>query len=360
MARNSTNPIYRNSFRKRGFSFLNKAGNFRGEMNLAYMWQTRQDWMRMTQSYVIQKLPQLGPKPLGITRNHEYAPPVKDPESFSFIIAGDTGTNSPAQYLVSTAISRQDIYPSEFCMLLGDVIYPTGGEESYQYGLFEAFKHYDKPILALPGNHDWYDSLKAYRKFFVQDASKHPLAAKYGWQSPQLPNWYYFMDFGDKLRVICLDTGLSGKMEQNRKAQLQWLDHLLETAGDRKVIVMMHHPLYSLKHRSHEKRLRQLIEKRLDKANVVAVFTGHDHNYQRHTVNGRQHVIQGAGGAALHKLPEQRLVDTADGKTQRLTRKALWDQRFSFIHCRYENGQLTCTTFSAHELPGLILDQFVV
>lgn len=317
-------------------------------------------------------IPGLIPRPsLPDSKRFHYPLPVQSSADFSFVVIGDTGMNSPGQYLVSTAISRQDLYPSEFCLILGDVIYPAGGEEGYPYGLLEAFKHYNQPVLAIPGNHDWYDSLRAFRRYFVKGHKPSPSMRQYHWQHPQLPNWYYHMDVAGTLRIICLDTGISGEMNENRKQQLGWLDRLLESAQGMKVLVMLHHPLYSLNGRSHERGLRELLEPRFQKAHVIGVFSGHDHNYQRHSINGRQYIIQGAGGATLHPVPSFRILPSVQAHSQEMKRATApqrivlhgrepWDQRFSFTHCRWHDNRLTCTTVSAHELPGRILDRFVL
>jgi hypothetical protein len=349
------------TFRRRGFVFHKKAGTNRQSL-ARYMWQEQRSWVRYAKSVLVKKIPALAPQPIAEPTKalFHYSPPVKNHEDFSFVIVGDTGMNSPGQYLVSTALSRQDLYPSEFCMILGDVMYPAGGEESYKYGLLEAFKYYRKPILALPGNHDWYDNLGAFNKFFIHGDVPEHLSQQYAWDSPKLPNFYYHMDLGTSLRIICLDSGITGELSQNRQAQLEWLDTLLETAENRKVILMMHHPIYSLNKRGHEKRLRRLIEPRLQKANVVALFAGHDHSYQRHQIGNCQHIVQGAGGATIHKLPDTREIQLANGETHTLSKKPDWDQHFSFTLCRWQNNQLTCTTVSAHQLPGRILDQFVL
>ncbi len=351
----------RDGFRHRGFSFRKKAGTTRTHLS-KLMWQSHQDWLRLGTSCLVRQFPKLGPKPVPDDgRGYQYSPSVSDPDDFSFILVGDTGMNSPGQYLVSTAISHQTVYPSDFCLILGDVMYPAGGAEGYRYGLLEAFRHYKKPILAVPGNHDWYDQLEAYRRFFISGDIPSHLSSEYAWASPQLPNWYYYMDFGNALRVICLDTGISGELAQNQEAQLDWLDGLLETAGPRKVILVTHHPLYSLTQRPHERRLRQWLLPRLKKANVVAVFSGHDHSYQRHVVAGCHHVVQGAGGASLHPLPDSAIVVNPDGtRTVLQKQSAFWDKHYSFIHCQYRSGQLTCTTLSAHEVPGYRLDRFVL
>ncbi len=359
---NKTSLTPKDSFRSRGFSFLKEAGTNRRKLNFRYMWRTYQDCKRLLFSTFVKYCPTLAPSPLPTQNRYYYAPPVKNPDDFSFILVGDTGMNSPGQYLVTSAIALASQYPSAFCLVLGDVMYPAGGEESYQYGLLEAFQYYPHPVLAIPGNHDWYDNLKAYQKFFIRDDTNlsPTFRKRYPWKSPKIPNWYYYMDFGNSLRIICLDTGITGELKQHRKSQLNWLDHLLETAENRKVLLMMHHPPYALRPRGHEKKLRAILEPRLKKANIVAVFSGHDHNYQRHTIAGCQFVVQGAGGASLHKLPALRQIALRNGETVNLTAKNGCDHLYSFTHCRWHENQLTCTTLSAHEVPGGVLDRFVL
>jgi hypothetical protein len=304
-----------------------------------------------------------------LSQNPTYHLPLQDPEDVQFILVGDTGMNSPGEYLVSSAISRCDLFPSDFALLLGDVIYPAGSEADYRYGLLEAFKHYPNPLLAVPGNHDWYDDLKAYERFFITGSqpasSRKDWMQSYDWQCPELPNWYYSVDIGQSLRLICLDTGPDGMLTANRNAQLEWLDALLARSAGKFLVVMMHHPLYSLSGRSHERSLRAILWERFKKANVRAVFSGHDHNYQRHTVEGMTQVIAGAGGATLQSLPSRRVVHDGEGLPQVLQKPAGadWDRQHSFTHCHWKHNTLTCTTWSAHQLPptpGSLLDRFTL
>ena len=41
-----------------------------------------------------------------------------------------------------------------FCFHLGDVIYNFGEAEYYYDQFYEPFRAYDRPIFAIPGNHD--------------------------------------------------------------------------------------------------------------------------------------------------------------------------------------------------------------
>jgi hypothetical protein len=47
-------------------------------------------------------------------------------------------------------------------VVLSDVIYPAGDVNDYINGFYIPFREYDRPIYALPGNHDWYDGLSGF------------------------------------------------------------------------------------------------------------------------------------------------------------------------------------------------------
>src|SRR5919202_278515 len=81
----------------------------------------------------------------------------------SFMIVGDPGEIDASQFAVMPVLEAVDSErPTEFLVVLSDVIYPAGEVNDYPTGFYEAFKHYGKPIYALPGNHDWYDGLNGF------------------------------------------------------------------------------------------------------------------------------------------------------------------------------------------------------
>lgn len=348
-----------------GLSYRLGAGTNRTSLN-QLMWKSTKNWHRFGSGWVTpvarHLVPGWIPSPKPTKNDYLYTVPVANPQDLQFILMGDTGINSPEQLLVTSAVSRSDLFSSDFLLLLGDVIYPAGGACDYEYGLLEAFRHYQKPILAVPGNHDWYDRLQAYEQFFLTGNTPKEAA---NWPCPYLPNWYYHVDIGDKLRLICLDTGLSGKLAENRTAQLAWLDRVLASSEDRFLVVLMHHPLYSLSRRQHETSLRNRLEERFRRYGVRAVFAGHDHNYQRHEVDGIVHVIAGGGGATLHPLPQRRVIHRGARQTVHLSRPkgCQGDTHHSFIHCHWVEDALHCKVWSAHSLPpdeGILLDSFVI
>ena len=89
----------------------------------------------------------------------------------------------------------------------------------------------------------------------------------------------YYVDF-PHLRLIALDT--DGLFWMSDYTQVSfWLKNTLRDARDKFTIVMMHHPVYS----TAKGRNNPLIWLALHDAmrNADVVFSGHDHNYARHT-----------------------------------------------------------------------------
>ena len=53
-------------------------------------------------------------------------------------------------------------------MLSSDVIYPSGAMKDYEAKFWLPFKGVDKPVYAIPGNHDWYDALEGFNATFLE------------------------------------------------------------------------------------------------------------------------------------------------------------------------------------------------
>ena len=91
----------------------------------------------------------------------------------TFPVVGDTGASSRAligrEAMVADGlaveIGRAGADGPAFLYHLGDVVYSFGEAQSY----YERFRRYDRPIFAIPGNHDGAvygpDSTAAVRRF---------------------------------------------------------------------------------------------------------------------------------------------------------------------------------------------------
>ncbi|HET7109117.1 MAG TPA: metallophosphoesterase [Candidatus Acidoferrum sp.] len=186
--------------------------------------------------------------------------PLKS-NSVRFAAIGDMGTGEAPQYEVSQrmVIARQT-FPFDFVIMLGDNIYGGSSPKDYE----KKFEVPYKPLLdagvkfyASLGNHD-NPNERFYKLFNMSGAN------------------YYSFKKGN-VRFFVLD---SNYMDSK---QLAWLEKQLQDAGDKDwKICYFHHPLYSSgKTHGSSIELRSLIEPMFIKYGVDAVFSGHDHVYER-------------------------------------------------------------------------------
>ncbi len=75
---------------------------------------------------------------------------------------------------------------------------------------------------------------------------------------------------------------------------------------DKKILVFMHYPLFSGGHHGETATVRnlQVLHETFRGMNVLAVFSGHDHNYQRIVRDGITYVVTGGGGSPLYNVRE--------------------------------------------------------
>jgi hypothetical protein len=171
----------------------------------------------------------------------------------SCLILGDPGEADGSQYAVIRPMLEVDrALGSDFMVVLSDVIYPAGDVNAYVNGFYEAYREYEKPIFALPGNHDWYDGLNGFMFHFCGAEALGPTAYRQSSYSPpervagmlwrkadrpdrtllnehrsrrgergalDQPGPYWAMDI-DGVRLIAIDTGIKGTIDRE---QGEWL-----------------------------------------------------------------------------------------------------------------------------------------
>jgi predicted phosphodiesterase len=121
---------------------------------------------------------------------------------------------------------------------------------------------------------------------------------------PGNERWYSVDDI-DGLKFIILDSGseLSPATTLTPASpQYQWLESELSSgvSATDVSIVLFHYPLYSTGyHGSDDKDIRDSLVPLFQKYGVDAVFNGHDHDYERFTINGIRYIVTGGGGAPL-------------------------------------------------------------
>jgi 3',5'-cyclic AMP phosphodiesterase CpdA len=197
---------------------------------------------------------------IGAPTAQTVAPP-STADVLKFAIIGDSGTGDSAQYRVAEQlIAARATFPYEFVLMLGDNLYYGSGEKDYQ----KKFEAPYKPLLdsglkfyATLGNHDNTNE-KFYKPFNMNGERFYTFRPKPG------------------VRFFSLDSNYMDK------SQTDWLEKELAASGSDWKIAFFHHPLYSSggTHGSDTK-LRDQLEPVFLKYGVDAVFSGHEHFYER-------------------------------------------------------------------------------
>ncbi len=146
------------------------------------------------------------------------------------LVSGRLDTAATLENTVARIMElRPKVAPIAALLVTGDIT-DDGAPESY--ALFrEIIAPLDLPILAIPGNHDVRESMRAA----FDDTGLMPKTGPLNWIS-DLPG----------LRIIGLDTLVEGEGGGTLgKASLEFLADALEMAPDFPILVALHHPPFS-------------------------------------------------------------------------------------------------------------------
>jgi 3',5'-cyclic AMP phosphodiesterase CpdA len=85
--------------------------------------------------------------------------------------------------------------------------------------------------------------------------------------------------------------------------QRGWLDQDISKSTAAYIVVLLHRPVYGTGPHGAEdaKVLPAMLAPLFQRGRVSAVFSGHDHLYERSEVDGITYVVAGGGGAPLYK-----------------------------------------------------------
>lgn len=230
---------------------------------------------------------------------------------FRFVAYGDARFHDPRDTEAANPPVRQalvravaDAHPAFICFT-GDIVYKGSDKEDWKIFDKETSIWRDKDIPVIPslGNHELYGDQKvALDNYFHRFPNLHE-------------NRYYSVRAANAL-ILVLDSSL----DEISGPQGQWLKSKLDNipAGVDFVFFMLHHPPYTSSEprmlgegheaRGQEKDLAKLLEGRQSRTSArFVVFSGHVHNYERHSHGGVTYFV--SGGAGAHAYPIQRAPD---------------------------------------------------
>jgi 3',5'-cyclic AMP phosphodiesterase CpdA len=259
------------------------------------------------------------------------AEPVQD--TIRFAVIGDWGTGSDdAEGVARQMFKSHQRTPFDFVIAAGDNIYPNGSGRYFA-------KHFERPFApllsdrvsfyAVLGNHD----IEQGR----QDQRQYPLFNMGG------RNYYTLQQGGGLVDLFMLDS------TDFDDPQAAWLEQAVSTSVSRWKIAVFHHPLYSSgnKHGSNLS-LRKKLEPLLTRYQVNAVFSGHDHIYERtKPQQGIQYFVTGAGGKTRRGGVDLRSP----------IREVSYDEDNHFMLIEVSSQKISCQAISE---VGRVIDSAVV
>ena len=243
-------------------------------------------------------------------------PPLPNrPESLKFAVIGDNGTGDRAEYEVGEQmVAMRAIFPFDMVIMLGDNLYGRQQPDDF-------IQKFSKPYAPLLET-----GVKFYAALGNHDQQTDPSYAPFN-----MDNQRYYSYARGNVRFFVLDSNYLDP------AQFAWVEDSLKAAKEEWKICYFHHPLYS-DGRTHgsEVELRVKLEPLFVKYGVDVVFSGHDHVYERITLQkGIQYFVSGSAGQ-LRK---------GDVKPSEMT-AAFFDQDQSFMLVEIAGADLSFATIS--------------
>ena len=274
-------------------------------------------------------------------------PPGIDGQDFSFIVIGDTGEGDGSQYALADRYralgERDDI---RFLIVSSDVIYPAGAMKDYENNFYLPFKGFNKPVYAIPGNHDWFDALEAFNANFLEPkAARAALSARvnadFNLTSTDEERIDHLLQRAKRLRqlydirnarqrapyfelqtrdfaLIAIDTGIRRTIDDR---QLAWLRGALERSKEKFIMAIVGHPKYAGGHDTTgnadeaSPRVPELIPTlslrelyaMLERAGAQVLMAGDTHDFEYYLQEPNQgqnrqpahYFVNGGGGAYL-------------------------------------------------------------
>jgi acid phosphatase type 7 len=231
---------------------------------------------------------------------------VNVPVPFRFVAYGDTRFHSPKDTKAANPVARQALVQAiaganpAFICFTGDVVY--NGYDQNDWKIFDAetavWRDKHIPIFPALGNHEFHGGAgTALPNYFAR--------------FPDLQNNRYYSVRAANILILVLDSS----EDEVSGPQGQWLASQLDgiPPGVDFVFLMLHHPPYTSSSmnmlgeghsaRSPEKALAHLLEDRQSRTRArFIVFSGHVHNYERHSHGDVTYFVSGGGGAHAYSI----------------------------------------------------------
>ena len=235
-------------------------------------------------------------------------------------IYGDSQGNNDIHKQVVEAIIK---YQPDITFHLGDLTADGKKQEEYDK-FFTCYKPFTDlcPLYPVKGNHD--SSSELFLKNF-----------------PFLSQTYYTVEH-DSLLFIILDSTLDLLPHSE---QFNWLIETFNSNPLKPKIILMHHPVFSSGYHNGNDDWALYLPALFVSNKVIAVFSGHDHNYEHLQWRNLHFFVSGGAGGSLRPSLSQHPYSK------------IFCSSYNYLILTRERNALICTAYS---LDGSIIDSVVI
>lgn len=217
-----------------------------------------------------------------------------DAPNVRFAVIGDMGDGSSSQFAVARELTR---WAPEIFLTVGDNVYPNASRADYGPRFFVPYGPLMSTAVCYPtlGNHD------------IHTENGAPFLEAFALPREPAGGRYYAFDDGPA-RFWCLD---SNESLAPGSPQYEWLAADAAASTARWKLAFFHHPPYSSGLHGQEAKNRRWLPALFSRLGFQAVFTGHDHHYERSVpIGGVTYIVTGGGGATLYGTTQQPFTAT--------------------------------------------------
>lgn len=210
---------------------------------------------------------------------------------------------------------------SQVLVFGGDEVYPWPSRQAYawrtEWPYEDAFAaHGTRPdIFAIPGNHDWFDSLVAFSRTFCR-----PERGFAGCRTQQTRS-YFALSLPANWWLVAIDLQLGTELDE---PQVQYLKRVAAAMDPQaQVVLCVPEPQWIFEeaypdHPAYTGGMLATLERDILQRPVRVFLAGDLHHYRRHEgPGGVQKIISGGGGAFLHPTHAPRPRDLPGGFEER-------------------------------------------
>ena len=237
---------------------------------------------------------------------------LKTDGSLSFVLFGDSGWGSSAQFEIARVVKSLD---PDLVLHSGDVIYGSFTSELADTRCLSVYAPHMKntPYYFTLGNHDLYSGAKHYLDAFYLPTNS--VSATNHFLAGTSPEHYYSFEHGDAHFTVLFVPYLSQYKLSVGDSQYNWLTNDLATTTKPWKILLFHVPMNSSSGHRFDDNDYNGIPDRLDIKNVVLpvasrynvqlILSGHEHGYERfNPINGVHSITSAGGGVPLYGFTE--------------------------------------------------------